>query len=267
MKHRLITPHTSLRTQTMQHFNSDGVDIAYLDRGEGDPVVLVHGFGSSAHVNWVYPGWVDTLAKAGRRVIALDNRGHGASGKPRDPALYHSATCMAEDVRRLMDHLGLARADVMGYSMGAWISAWLAIAHPRRLRSVVFGGLGIAMVKGLGAQEAIAAGLDADNDEDVTNPVARTYRAFGKQTGSDLKALAACMRGSRQPVPAEALGRLDMPVLVAVGTRDLIAGSARELAALIPGAEVLDIPDRDHMPAVGDKAYKAGVITFLERRP
>ncbi|MBL8572785.1 MAG: alpha/beta fold hydrolase [Hyphomicrobiaceae bacterium] len=251
----------------MQHFNSDGVDIAYLDRGEGEPIVLVHGFGSSAHVNWVYPGWVDGLMKAGRRVIALDNRGHGHSGKPHDPAQYHSATFMAEDVRRLMDHLGLERADVMGYSMGAWISAYLAIAHGARLRSVTFGGLGIAMVKGLGAQEAIAAGLDADSDDEVTNPVARTYRAFGKQTGSDLKALAACMRGSRQPVPAEALGRLRLPVLVAVGTKDLIAGSARELADLIPGAAVLDIPDRDHMPAVGDKVYKAGVIEFLGRRP
>jgi pimeloyl-ACP methyl ester carboxylesterase len=251
----------------MPYFRSDTIDIAYLDVGEGETIVLVHGFGSSAHVNWIYPGWVDTLTKAGRRVIALDNRGHGQSTKLHDPALYHSATFMAEDVRRLMDHCGIERADVMGYSMGAWISAWLAIAHPQRLRSVVFGGLGIAMVKGLGAQETIAAGLDADDDAAVTNPVARSYRAFAKQTGSDLKALAACMRGSRQPVPAAALAALTIPVLVAVGTKDMVAGSARDLAALIPGASVLDIPDRDHMPAVGDKVYKAGVLDFLGRRP
>ena len=138
----------------MPSFQNDGVDIAYLDEGEGEPVVLVHGFASTKEVNWVNPGWVSTLTRAGRRVIALDNRGHGASAKLYDPAAYHSAV-MAEDVRALLDHLGIARADVMGYSMGARIAAFLALAHPERVRSVVLGGLGIRLVDGVGP-----AGID-----------------------------------------------------------------------------------------------------------
>ena len=109
-------------------FTSDDAEIAYLDAGQGPPVVLVHGFASTKEANWVAPGWFNTLTRAGRRVIALDNRGHGASTKLYDPARYHGAI-MAEDVRALMDHLALERADVMGYSMGARIAAFLALAH------------------------------------------------------------------------------------------------------------------------------------------
>lgn len=252
----------------MLTFSSDGLRLAYFDEGprDGDPIVLVHGFGSNARVNWVQTGWVDTLLGAGFRVIALDNRGHGASDGPHDPTLYNTRTCLAEDVRRLMDHLDLARADVMGYSKGAWITAHLATLHPERLRSAIFGGLAMAMVTGLGGQETIAEALEAATDEEVKTPKGRAYRAFGKQTGSDLLALAACMRGSRQPVPVEQLAALRLPVLIAVGTRDDVAGSVDELAAIIPGSEVLPIPNRDHMLATGDKVFKQGVLAFLARR-
>src|SRR5690242_14817442 len=125
----------------MPSFSHDGVEIAFLDQGEGDPIVLVHGFASNKEVNWATPSWLATLTSAGRRAIALDNRGHGASTKLYDPAAYHSRL-MAEDVRALLDHLGLRRADVMGYSMGARITAYLALAHPDRVRSAVLGGLG-----------------------------------------------------------------------------------------------------------------------------
>lgn len=250
----------------MPTFSSDGVEIAYLDEGAGDPVLLIHGFASNATVNWVDTGWVRTLTQAGFRAIAVDNRGHGKSAKLHDPKDY-GGPLMAEDARRLLDHLGLQRADVMGYSMGARITAFLTINHPERVRSAILAGLGINMVRGMAGTGPIAHALEAASIDDVTNPTARTFRAFAEQTKSDLKALAACIRSSRDPITAEALGTIRAPVLVAVGTHDVIGGSAKDLAALIPGAEALEITDRDHMKAVGDRVYKDGVLAFLARRP
>jgi pimeloyl-ACP methyl ester carboxylesterase len=250
----------------MPRFTHDEVEIAFLDEGEGEPIVLVHGFASTKEVNWIFPGWVTTLTRAGRRVIALDNRGHGESTKLYDPAAYHSSL-MAEDVRALLDHLGLGRADVMGYSMGARITAFLALAHPERVHSAVLGGLGIRLVDGVGLPDTVAQELEAPTLADVSDPVGYMFRAFAEQTRSDLRALAACMRGSRQTLSRSEVGRIAVPVLVAVGSKDPIAGSPEQLAALIPGAQALSIPGRDHMLAVGDRAFKAGVREFLAPRP
>lgn len=250
----------------MPSFKNGPVEISYLDEGDGEPIVLVHGFASNKEVNWVAPAWVSTLTRAGRRVIALDNRGHGASSKLYDPADYHTAL-MAGDVRALLDHLAIERADVMGYSMGARITAFLASSHPKRVRSAILGGLGIRLVDGVGLPESIAEALEAPSLDDVSDPTGRVFRAFGDQTKSDLRALAACIRGSRQTLSRVEAAALRVPVLVAVGTRDVVAGSAQELAKLIPGAEALDIPDRDHMLAVGDRVFKATVLDFLGRRP
>ena len=249
----------------MSRFRNGDVEIAYLDEGQGQPIVLVHGFASTKEVNWVHPGWVTTLTRAGRRVIALDNRGHGASSKLYDPAIYHSAT-MADDVRALLDHLNIERADVMGYSMGARITAFLVLSHAARVRSAIFGGLGIRLVEGVGLPESIADALEALSLDDVRDPTGRMFRIFAEQTKSDLRALAACIRGSRQTLSAGQVASIRVPVLVAVGTKDQVAGSARELAALIPAARTLDISDRDHMLAVGDKVFKEGVIDFLNQR-
>jgi pimeloyl-ACP methyl ester carboxylesterase len=250
----------------MPSFHNGAVEIAYLDEGEGDPIVLVHGFASSKNVNWVYPTWVSDLRKDGRRVIALDNRGHGESSKLYDPAQY-AIPAMADDTVALMDHLGIARADVMGYSLGARIAAWLGLKQPARLRSAILGGIGIAMIDGGGPGENVAKALEAPALEDVTDPVGRTFRAFADQTRSDRLALAACLRGSRGLMTREEAAAISVPVLVAVGTADEVAGSAEALGKIIPGSEVLDIPNRDHMRAVGDKVYKAGVADFLSRRP
>jgi len=249
----------------MARFANGGVEIAYLDEGDGDPIVLVHGFASTKEVNWVQPGWIATLTRDGRRVIALDIRGHGASGKLYDSSAYHSAT-MADDVRALIDFLKIERADVMGYSMGARITAFLTVKHPERVRSVILGGLGIRLVEGVGLPESIAGALEAPSLDDVRDPTGRVFRVFAEQTKSDLRALAACIRGSRQTLGRAEVAAIRAPVLVAVGTKDPVAGSAQELAALIPGARALDIPDRDHMLAVGDKVFKAGVVDFLNQR-
>jgi len=249
----------------MPSFDNGAVEIAYLDEGEGDPILLVHGFASTKNVNWVYPTWVSELRKNGRRVIALDNRGHGESAKLYDPAKY-SIPIMASDVVALMDHLSIPRADIMGYSLGARMTAWLGLTKPERLRSAILGGIGMAMVDGGGPGENVAAALEAPSLEEVSDPVARTFRAFADQTRSDRRALAACLRGSRGLMSRDEVTGINVPVLIAVGTTDEVAGSAHGLGDLIPGAEVLDIPNRDHMRAVGDKVYKTGVVDFLSRR-
>ena len=172
---------------------------------------------------------------------------------------------MAGDVVALMDHLGIERADMMGYSLGARMTAWLAYSQPQRLRSAIFGGIGIGLIEGGGPGENVAEALEAPSLEDVTDPVGRTFRAFADQTRSDRRALAACLRGSRRLMTREEAAAITVPVLIAVGTNDEIAGSAAALGKIIPGAEVLDIPNRDHMRAVGDKVYKSGVLDFLSR--
>src|SRR3954465_1136129 len=239
----------------MPSFHNGAVEIAFLDEGAGEPIVLVHGFASSKNVNWVYPTWVSELKKSGRRVIALDNRGHGESTKLYDPEHYHIPT-MAGDVTGLLDHLAIDRCDIMGYSLGARMTAWLAYSQPERLRSAILGGIGIGLIEGGGPGENVAEGLWAASREEVPHPLARPFRAFADQTRSDRRALAACLRGSRRLMTREEAAAIDVPTLIAVGTTDEIAGSAQALGEIIGGSQVLDIPNRDHMRAVGDKVYK-----------
>lgn len=244
---------------------SSGVTLAYRQVGAGEPILLVHGFGSSMAVNWQETGWVDALVDAGRRVVLFDNRGHGGSTKLYDPAAYTTAV-MAADAAELMERLGTGPAPVLGYSMGARIAAVLALARPELVTGMVLGGLGIHLVHGGGLPVTIADAMEAPSRSAVTDPMGKLFRAFAERTGSDRAALAACIRGSRQTLSEAEAGRLRQPTLVAVGTRDAIAGSAEALVALMPDAEVLDIPGRDHNPAVGDKTFKAGVLDFLARR-
>ncbi len=250
----------------MESYDSAGLRIAYLDARPaapaGLPVVLVHGFASTHAVNWLNPLWVQTLTADGRRVLAPDNRGHGRSDKPHDPASYHTAL-MAGDVLRLLDHAGIERADVMGYSMGARITAFLALAHPDRVRSVVLGGLGHHLVDGYGLPPAIADAMEAPDPEALADPTQRMFRRFADANGGDRVALAACIRGSRQVLSPDEVRRIACPALVAVGTKDHVAGDAARLAALLPDGRALDIPGRDHNLAVGDKVYRRGVLEFL----
>jgi pimeloyl-ACP methyl ester carboxylesterase len=246
-------------------FDSDGVEIAYLDEGEGYPTLLIHGFASNKEVNWVSTSWTRELLQAGRRAIALDNRGHGESGKPYDSADY-ATPVMADDARRLLDHLGIEKADVIGYSMGARIAAFLALAHPERVRRAVFSGMGEGMVKGIGAPEPIADALLASEHDRAGTARATAYRSFADRTGADRQALAACIMAPYQVLSSKELARIAVPVLVAVGSDDDVGGSAAALASLIPGAQFFEIPGRDHMKAVGDRRHKQAVLDFLGRQ-
>ena len=255
----------------MGQFSSDGVHIAFIDvspepHDRGEPILLIHGFASNHRVNWVNPRWVETLTKAGRRVVAFDNRGHGASEKLYAPADYR-ADLMARDAANLLSHLRIGRADVMGYSMGARIASFLTLARPELVRSLILGGLGDRLVHGAGLPAGIAEAMEAPSLEDLTDSTQRMFRAFADQTKSDRAALAACIRGSRQSLTPAGVGRISAPTLIAVGTRDVVAGDPHKLAAMMPRAEALDIPNRDHNVSVGDRIFKEGALAFLERRP
>jgi pimeloyl-ACP methyl ester carboxylesterase len=156
---------------------------------------------------------------------------------------------------------------VMGYSMGARITAFLALQNPERVRSAIFGGLGGHLVEGIGIPERVAEALEAPSLAAVSDPQGRMFRAFAEQTKSDLKALAACIRGSRQTLARDQVAMIRAPAVVVVGSKDAIAGSAQALAALLPAGRALEIPGRDHMTVVGDKEFKAGVLQFLGERP
>mgnify|MGYP001491032676 CR=1 FL=1 len=208
----------------MSTFTHEGTTIEYLDEGAGDPVVLVHGFASNKETNWVYPGWIKPLTDAGYRVIALDNRGHGASTKYYETERYHIPE-MTKDVIALLDHLKIEKADLVGYSMGARISAYAAAHYPSRVRSATLGGMGINLTRSVSSGNRVAKALEAPRIEDVTEPVGLSFRKFAEQTKSDLKALAALSYSHQRIVPREDAAKIRLPVLVVVGTRDDIAGS------------------------------------------
>ena len=248
----------------MPRFQSEGFDLAYEVYGEGRPVVAVHGFASNGAVNWVATGWIETLTGAGYQVITLDNRGHGASEKLYDAAVY-GAEDMARDVANLIDHLGHGTVALIGYSMGARISAFVCIQNPEKVACAIFGGLGANMPTPTLDAPEIIDGLNAAALSEVTHPSARQFRIFAEHTKSDLKALAACMAGSRTRVPVEAIERIPMPVLVATGSEDDVSGPAQPLADLLPQGEALTIARRDHMRATGDPQFKRGALEFLGR--
>lgn len=248
----------------MLHFTTSGLSLAYELHGQGAPVLCVHGFASSGKVNWIDTGWVETLTSAGYQAITLDNRGHGQSDKPHDPELYYPQQ-MAEDAIALLDHLGISRAAVLGYSMGARIAAFMAFSHPERVAAAIFGGMGMNLVNGLTDGNDIIAGLRAPSLADLTHPTARQFRIFADHTGSDREALAACMETSRQPMARADARRIEVPVLVAVGEADEMAGPPGPLAELLPHGEAVLIPKRDHMRATGDKVFKAAALDFLSR--
>lgn len=248
----------------MPSFLSDDIEIAYEVHGTGNPILLIHGFGSSGKVNWIDTGWVATLEEAGYQPITMDNRGHGASRKLYDPQLYF-AHDMARDADRLLEHLGIGKAPVLGFSMGARIAAFLALNHPERVTATVWGGMGENLISGLEDSEEIIEALTAESLSEVKGATGRTFRIFAEHTGADRAALAACMVSSREPMSEAEVAAITVPVLVAVGSEDRMAGSPEVLTKLLPQGEAFVIPRRDHMRSTGDPRFKEAALEFLAR--
>ena len=250
----------------MRFFGSDGLKIHYEDRGQGDPVVLVHGFASNVQNNWGVTGWLDLLARD-HRVVALDCRGHGNSDKPHDRAAY-SSSVMEDDVIRMMDQAGIGRAMLMGYSMGGRIAMGLLVRYPERFRAVVLGGIGQGIaVNDPARRNAIVEGLLEADSGAVKSDTAKQFRRFAEANRNDLKALAACMGAERSQIAASLFAQNRVPVLIAVGTKDAVVGSAHGLSASITNSRLVEIEGRDHLNTPGDKRYKEAVLEFFRSAP
>jgi pimeloyl-ACP methyl ester carboxylesterase len=240
----------------------DGLEIAYATFGQGPDVLLLHGFASDHVGNWVRPGIVAALVATGRRVIAYDARGHGASAKPHDVEAYeHNA--MVRDAQALLDRLAVTAVDVVGYSMGAIVSSRL-VPHEPRARSLVLGGVGGRLARGRSPEARVrtAAALEARAAKPSGRPIDRAFRRFAERSHNDLAALAAVQRAAAAGTPGE-LGAIRVPTLVVAGVDDRLAGPPQDLAALIPGAQSSLIPG-NHLSAVAPP-LAAAIAGFLAR--
>ncbi|HAM02981.1 MAG TPA: alpha/beta hydrolase [Acidimicrobiaceae bacterium] len=242
----------------------DGVEIDYQVAGEGPAVLLMHGFASSASVNWVRPGVVDALVRAGFTAVAYDARGHGRSGKPHDPAAY-ADNALVRDAVGLIDHLALGELAVVGYSMGAQVAAWLVPTEPR-VRRAVLGGIGSRLLAPRPQErrypaEEIARALEAEDPETVEDATPRAFRAFADATKADRLALAALQR-SRVITGHPSLESIDVPVLMVVGERDTLVGDAELVARSLPEGRLVVVPG-DHLSAVTSPEFATAVVDFL----
>ncbi|MGY6500794.1 MAG: alpha/beta fold hydrolase [Acidimicrobiales bacterium] len=250
----------------MSRFESfDGIEIAFHEFGEGDgiPVLLHHGFAADTATNWGGPGIVAALVTDGRRVIGIDARGHGESDKPHDSEAYRSPA-MASDVSALLDHLGLDQVDLVGYSMGGFVSLEVA-TREARLRSLVVGGIGGGAIPGADGsgpaidRSAVADAMEAD-DPSGASPAARSFRALADATGADRIALAAVLRSSTHGT--RDLSVIACPTTVIAGDTDPLARGADRLAEAIPGARFVSVPG-DHLGAVGAEEFTAAILEHL----
>ncbi len=251
--------------------SSDGFDIYYEIEGAGPPMLLVHGWGSDTGHGWRDSGWIEALA-AHRTVVSLDVRGHGRSSKPHDPAAYTYAA-MSRDVIAVMDHLDIRRADYLGYSMGAFMGAWLAGHHGDRFSAMVLGGIGDETEASAAASIAIARALRAPDARDIDDPLGRAYRAYADSNPhNDLEALAVSALvmwpdGQPRRLGGRGLADVDFPVLIVNGENDHpYVDSADRLAAAIPGARHLTLTGADHVTAVSHPEFKAIVVASLAGR-
>lgn len=249
----------------MEYFLSRGLRLAYRIEGEGKPILLIHGFASTHRVNWVATGWSKALTEAGYRVILPDGVGHGMSDKPHDKEAY-ALDLMAQDAVALLDHLGEAQVDVMGYSMGAMVALGMAMRQGERLDNVIAAGVGENLLSPARDAKTVIDALLTDDPASIANPGAALFRRFADLNNQDRAALALCFAKIREPFPAENLWDIFNPVLIVAGETDESAGDPGELAARIRDASAFIVPKRDHMRTVGDPAYKKAVLGFLSEQ-
>jgi len=242
--------------------------IHYEQFGEGHPIILVHGWGADAKRNWIDTGWVAALERV-RRVILLDCRGHGRSDKPLTQHSY-GYRAMSEDVLQVMDDLGILKADLFGYSMGAFMAVALLRHHRERFTSVVMGGIGDENERSAAACFVIADALRTHDPALIADPLGRAYRAFvDADPTSDREALALAAlqmwpEGHPLDLGGAGLREVDVPVLIVNGADDHpYVDSAHRLAAAVPGAKLATIPGTDHLSVVTDERFKTVVLDFL----
>lgn len=228
-------------------FDSDGVQIRFIDEGRGTPVLLIHGFSSDMDRGWRERGIVNRLTSAGYRVIAYDNRGHGKSDKPQGASKYGSN--MVEDGRRLLDHLNIDRAHVVGYSFGGRLANKLRELYPNRVISLTLGGTNVPTEPPKVTAERIEK-LD------------KRLRGKGINDEHDRAALIAVRISSSELLGnASELGRNKVPVLVIRGEQDQ-PEKAQELAKITSNAEFKIVPG-DHASAPATPEFTEALLTFL----
>jgi pimeloyl-ACP methyl ester carboxylesterase len=249
----------------MAQFSANGVTLAFDDFGprEAAPIVLVHGFSSNRNENWRRVGWYGAIERRRLRCVAFDTRGHGESDKPHDPASYARENLVG-DIFALMDHAGIEKADLMGYSMGARLALAAALATPERLHNLILGGVGGRLFEPQPPGNPMADAMDADDPNAISEPLLRSFRHFADEQGEDRKALAACARAQHGAFERDRLAELRLPTLVVAGARDALAGDPDELARAIPGARAVTLSGSDHFSAIPHALFKATVFDFLD---
>jgi pimeloyl-ACP methyl ester carboxylesterase len=230
------------------------------------PVLLVHGFASTAEHNWSQTGWLDLLADAGRETIAVDLPGHGPGPHPASPADY--ATVEDDVAAALGDR---APVDAIGFSAGAHILLHLAAKEPARFRRLALLGIGPGAIDraidragdGTPGTQALAAALENEGDPDLENSYGLVLRRLADGLGHDRAALAAFLRRPQSPLTAADLAAISCPVLVVLGDKDP-AGPGDGLAAAFGDARLVTLRGVDHFGTPADVRCMEAVLGFLD---